>query len=227
MVTPKSVLRTTSLPKAALAQRAAKNYALPKGKRMTRGRWVALITILALTGLGAAWCSGWFGPDPRMAEIRDLREKLGDQSLTEAQRRATWQELGQKMRDLPEDMRRKVFEEGMKGRGPGPRGFGGVSPSQLLAMPEAKRNAELDKMLDRMVNGMKQMAQNGQGQQGPGGARPMGPPGGGPGGSPNQWRNRFLSSVPADARASGTIMHELVQARAQQRGISLLQWGPR
>jgi hypothetical protein len=237
MVAPR-ILPTTSLPKAALAKRAAKSYAVPKQNRMTRGRWITAIAVLMLICVGVAWCAGWIGPDPRLAEVRSLQEKLGDRSLTEDQRRVTFQELGQKMRDLPENLRRKLFEEGMRGRGPGsPRGPGfGVSPTKLLAMPEDKRNAELDKMLDRMVDGMKQiqqMAKNGQGGPpggpGPGGRSgggPPGPPGGGPGGSPNQWRNQMLSSVPADARASFGLMRQLMQARAMQRGITLPQGPP-
>jgi hypothetical protein len=229
MIAPKRVLPKTSLPKAALAQRrAAPDYNnLPKGPKkplMTRGRVIALIAMLMITCVAAAWFTGLIGPDPRLAEIRDLQAKLGDQSLSDKDRRATFDEIRKKMDELPEDVRQKLWQERMNGRGQGgPRGFGGVSPSQLLAMPADKRNAELDKMLDRMVDFQKQQAaRNGQG--GPGG--PGGPGGGprgpgGPGGPQNQWRNRFLSSMPAENRAAGSIMRQLMQARAEQRGISM------
>jgi hypothetical protein len=87
-------------------------------------------------------------------------------------------------------------------------------------------------MLDRIVDFQKQRegaAKNGQGGPGGGqggGQRGFGGPGG-PGGQPNQWRNRMLSSMPAESRATGGIMRQLMQARAEQRGITLPQWGPR
>jgi len=223
MIAPKRVLPKTSLPKAALAaQRKAPDYKnLPKGPKkplMTRGRAIGLIVLLMITCLGAAWFTGLIGPDSRLAEIRDLQAKLGDQSLSDKDRRAVFEEMRTKMDALPEDARRKLWEDR---RGQGPRM--GVSPSKLLAMPEDKRNAELDKMLDRMVDFQKQAAKNGQGGPGgPGGRGPGGPGGGGPGGGQqNQWRNRMLSSMPAENRATWSIMRQLMQARAEQRGISM------
>lgn len=213
MIAPKRVLPKSSLPKAALAQRKTPTYNnLPKGPKkplVTRGRVIALIAVLMITCVAAAWFL--FGPDPPLAEVRDLRAKLGDKSLSENDRRATFEEL----RKLPDGVRRKLSEE-RRGQG-GPMG---ISPSKLLAMTEDKRNAELDKILDRIVDFQKQAAANGQG--GPGGG---GPGGGGPrgpgGGQQNQWRNRMLSSMPAENRASFGIMRQLMQARAEQRGISI------
>lgn len=221
MIAPKRVLPKTSLPKAALAQRKTPSYDnLPKGPKkplMTRGRVIALIALLMITCVAAAWFL--FGPDPPLAEVRDLRAKLGDKSLSEKDLRATFEEL----RNLPEGVRRKLSED-RRGQG-GPMG---VSPSKLLAMPEDKRNAELDKILDRMVDFQKQAAANGQGGPGGGGPGGGGPGGGGPrgpggpgGGQQNQWRNRMLSSMPAENRASFGIMRQLMQARAEQRGISM------
>jgi hypothetical protein len=228
MIAPKRVLPNTSLPKAALAQRrAAADYNnLPKGPKkplMTRGRVIALIAMLMITCVAAAWFTGLIGPDPRLAEIRDLQAKLGDQSLSDKDRRATFDEIRKKMDELPESVRQKLWQERMNGRGQGgPRGFGGVAPGQLLAMPVDKRNAELDKMLDRMVAFQKQAAQNGQGGPGGPGGGPRGPGGpGGPGGPQNSGRNRFLSSMPAENRATWGIMRQLMQARAEQRGISM------
>lgn len=225
MIAPKRVLPKTSLPKAALAQRKAPSYNnlpkepknLPKGPKkplMTRGRVIALIAVLMITCVAAAWFL--FGPEPPLAEVRDLRAKLGDKSLSENDLRATFDEL----RRLPEGVRRKLSED-RRGQG-GPMG---VSPSKLLAMPEDKRNAELDKILDRMVEFQKQAAANGQGGPGgggPGGGGPRGQGGpGGPGGQQNQWRNRMLSSMPAENRATWGVMRQLMQARAEQRGISM------
>jgi hypothetical protein len=215
MVAPRTVLPKTSLPKAALAKRAAPSYSLPKQKRMTRGRWAALISVLLIVGLGAAWLMGMFGPDPRLAELRDLRAKAENQSLSEKDRRALFDEMRKKWQELPEDVRQKAMQNA------GPRMMNrGPKVSEVLAMPADKRNAALDKEIDRMMEREKQReeaAKNGQGQAGgpPAGFQPPNQ------GQMNQWRNRMLSSVPADSRASFGIYRQLMQARAEQRGITL------
>lgn len=213
MVAPRTVLPKTSLPKAALAKRVAPSYSLPKQKRMTRGRWAALISVLLIVGLGAAWLMGLFGPDPRLAELRDLRAKADDQSLSEKDRRALFDEMRKKWQELPEDVRQKA----MQNAGPPRMMNRGPKVSEVLAMPVDKRNAALDKQIDDMLKRQAEMAKNGQGQ---GGGPPAGfqPPNQG---QMNQWRNRMLSSVPADSRASFGIYRQLMQARAQQRGITL------
>src|SRR5258708_28095876 len=108
MVAPRTVLPKTSLPKAALAQRAASNYSLPKQKRMTRGRWAALISVLLIVGLGAAWLMGLFGPDFRLAELRDQRARVADKSLSENDRRALFDEMRHNWKALPADARQKA-----------------------------------------------------------------------------------------------------------------------
>jgi hypothetical protein len=190
---------------------------------MTRGRWAALVSLLLVIVLGAAWLMGLFGPDPRLAELRDLRAKADDQSLSEPDRRAARDEMRKKWQELPEDVRFKA----MRDSGPPRTGNRGPRMSEFLAMPVDKRNAELDKQLDDMMKMQKEMekrqaemAKNGQGA--PGGPGGFGPPGGG---QANNWRNRMLSSVPADARATMGIYRQLMQARAMQRGITLPQ-GP-
>jgi hypothetical protein len=224
MVAPRTVLPKTSLPKAALAKRAAPSYSLPKEKRMTRGRWAALISVLLIVGLGAAWLMGLFGPDPRLAELSDLRAKADDKSLSDKDRRALFDEMRKKWQELPEDVRQKA----MQNAGPPRMMNRGPKVSEVLAMPVDKRNAALDKQIDDMLKRQKEMeqrqaemAKNGQGQAG-------GPPGvfQQPNqGQMNQWRNRMLSSVPADSRASFGIYRQLMQARAEQRGITL-PFGP-
>jgi hypothetical protein len=231
MVAPRMTLPKTSLPKAALAKRSAVSYALPKQKRMTRGRWIAAIAVLLFIGLGAAWFTGLIGSDPRLAEIRDLRERSQDQSLSEQDRRAARDEMVKKWQELPEDVRFKAMQNagprGGMGRDRGPQRV-----NQLLAMPVDKRNAELDKQIDQEIEMRKrfeEMAKNGQGpfggqggsggQGGPGG---RGGPGGGPGGpqgGANKWMNARLSSTPADTRATFGIYRQLMQVRKIQRGM--------
>src|SRR5438445_7298810 len=100
MVAPRTVLPKSSLPKAALSKGAATNYALPKEKRMTRGRWAALVAVLLIVGLGAAWLMGLIGPDYRLAELTDQRAKIGDKSLSENDRRAVFDDMRKKWQSL-------------------------------------------------------------------------------------------------------------------------------
>jgi hypothetical protein len=44
--------------------------------------------------------------------------------------------------------------------------------------------------------------------------------GGGAGGQKNAWRNRMLSSIPASSKAGFTQWYQLMQVRAQQRGMT-------
>lgn len=260
-------LPSTSLPKGVLARSAAARPSAGKaamrggsspgsrGPRMTRGRWVAVTVALLLVAVIAAWFTGLIGPDRRLAAIRNLQSQLFDESLTPEERQAAGAELRQKMDELPDDLKFKAMMS-RPGGGPG----GGFGPGgneermkKLFAMPEKERIAEVDKQLDRMVDGMKRWEQaqkdnaarsNAQagsnpsqggtksGANTPGGA--AGQPGGGPGSGPppggfraptetqaNQWRNRMLSSVPAETRSTMRMYGQLFQARALQRGIQL------
>jgi hypothetical protein len=213
MVAPRTVLPKSSLPKAALAKRAAPNYSLPKQNRMTRGRWAALISVLLIVGLGAAWLMGLFGFESRLAELSDQRARIADKSLSDNDRRAIFDEMRKKWQALPEDVRQKA----MQNAGPRMMMNRGPKVSEVLAMPVDKRNAALDKQIDDMLKRQAEMAKNGQGQAGgpPAGFQPPNQ------GQMNQWRNRMLSSIPADSRASFGIYRQLMQARAEQRGITL------
>jgi hypothetical protein len=217
---------------------------------MTRGRWIAVTVTLLLIAFTVAWFTGLIGPDRRLSAIQDLQAKLGDQSLSPEEKRATWEELGKKLQELPEDLRFKaMMPRGGGGGGPFGPGGGQQRMKAILFMPEKERNAELDKQIDRMVEGAKRWEQaqkdnaakpNAQAgsntsPQGTNGG-PGGPGGGGgpPGGfrpptdaQMTQFRNRMLSSIPADTRASFGTMRQLMQARAAQRGTPLPQFGPR
>jgi hypothetical protein len=194
-------------------------YDLPKKKRMTKGRWALLATLMVLIGVGVAWAFGYFDSDPRLAELRKLGEKMMDPKLADKDRFALMGEAMKKMQELPPDMQKKVREE----RGQQMGNMMSQHIKDALALPPDKLMAEIDKDLDRMQEMRKyfQPQNKASGPGGPGGR----PPGGGPGGPGGQnGRNSFLSRVPADARAQWTIWGQLVQSRASQRGISMPQW---
>jgi len=199
--------------KRPVPRRPAAIHVLPaKEKRVTKGRWAFAAVAVLLVGLGVAWAAGWFSSDPRIVEIKDLQAKMADPSLSDKDRRAVMGEVFQKMRALPEDARAKLFEPG-----PPKAMMKGLVKhiSEVLAMPPDKQVAELDKEIDRAVK-----MSNGQG--GPPRAGGQGPGGqGGPGQSPNAGLNRLRSSIPADARAQFNIWRQLMQVRANQRGITM------
>ncbi|HEV3415746.1 MAG TPA: hypothetical protein VG056_03000 [Pirellulales bacterium] len=201
----------------------AAKYDLPKKKRMTKGRWSLLAVMVLLMGVGVAWAFGYFDSDPRLAEMRELRDKMFDPKTPEKDRFAMMGEAMKKMQALPPDLQEKLMRE----RPPRMMSMGG--PRVDLTLPPDKLMAEVDKSLDQMQERQKMFEQmrKAAAANGPGGPPPGGPPGGGPGGPAGRqnWRNTFLSSVPADSRAQMTIWRELMQTRAAQRGITMPGWG--
>ncbi len=247
---PKSALSRATHPNVGPAKTGPKPAGKTPGRRssvpINKKRGIAIAATFIVMLAGFAWYMNWIGPDRRLSAIRHLQAKLGDESLSAEERKAAGEELGKRMQELPDDLRFKAMQPpgGRGGFGPG---GGSQRMLKLLAMSEKDRTAELDKQLDQMVEGMKrfQQAQDavknaaqqpGSGQQQGQAAKPNGQ--GGSGGPPggfqrptdaqmSQFRNRMLSSVPADARAAFGTFHQLLQARAEQRGIPLPQWGPR
>jgi hypothetical protein len=143
-----------------------------------------------------------------VAEIGALWATMKD--VPEKDRFAKMGEIFKKFSELPPELQRKLQEEGMK-RAPS-SGMMGPDVRKLLALPTDKRNAEIDKQLDQMLAMQKMTA-----------LMPKNSVmfGGGAGGQQNAWRNRFLSSIPASSKAAMTQWYQLMQVRAQQRGITM------
>src|SRR5688572_3963539 len=104
-------------------------------------------TFFAIVGLGIAWLLGWLGPDPALAEVRALQEKMvAVPEMPEAERRALFGEIREKMEQLSPEARqevwnssRHVFEQRMEAR-----------IDRILAMTPAERVKALDEDIDRM-----------------------------------------------------------------------------
>jgi hypothetical protein len=192
-----------------------------RGSRMTKKRWALLAIAILIVGTGAVWASGYFDRDPRLVEIGEMWTKIKD--VPEKDRFAKMGEIFKKVSDLPPDLQQKLRDEAMK-RGP-PPGMGGPDVGKLLALPIDKRNAEIDKQLDAMLERQKQFEQmqKSAGQQGAGAPGPS--MFGGGGGQPNAFRNRMLSSIPASSKAAWTQWGQLMKARANERGITMPNWG--
>jgi hypothetical protein len=180
--------------------------------RMTKRSWAVVLVAILIVGAGAVWAWGYFAAeprDPRVAEIGAMWAKMKD--LPEKDRFAKMGEIFKKFSALPPDLQRKLQEEGMK-RGAS-SGMMGPDVRKLLALPIDKRNAEIDKQLDQMLAMQKMMALM------PKNGAMFG--GGGAGGQKNAWRNRMLSSIPASSKAGMTQWYQLMQVRAQQRGVTM------
>ncbi len=213
----------------------------------------SFVAVFLLGSVGLAYALGFF-TDSRITEIRALQAKLQDDSLSQTDRQALWQELRSKMGALPDNLRAELR---------GNRGRGG-DPSQMfqrekviLAMPHDQMIAEVDKEIDRDVareaerakrraaeDAKKPAGDAGKTKDG-GGPTGGGPPGaggdaaagqGGPGGPPSgrparseadrvAARHQFLSRIPPEDRVAHSQYRELVKARAAQRGVSVPQRG--
>jgi hypothetical protein len=137
--------------------------------------------------------------------------------VPESERWAKIREIGRKQSELPPAEQQKLREEQWA-----------RSINALLALPPDKRMAEIDKRLDgiaamqKMFGAMQNTGGAGGGQAGgqQGGRGPV-MFGGGGGGQSNAFRNSMLSRFPASSKAAFQQWNQLMQVRAQQRGITL------
>jgi hypothetical protein len=185
--------------------------------RMTKKQWAVVGVAILIVGAGAVWASGILrNPDARLAEIKEMWAKVKD--VPENERWEKRREIARMQSELPPAEQRKLAEESMARR-----------LNALLSLPPDKRTAEIDKQLDGIVAMQKMFAgtQNAGGAGGGQGGAQQGPQmaGGGGGGQPNAFRNSMLSRIPASSKAAWTQWGQLVQVRAQQRGITMPNWG--
>ncbi len=219
MISPKSVA-----PNRHIASRPLRKPTSSQTRRMTKGRWLALTVAVLFGGAGMVWVIGHFWKDTRMADVIELQQKLLDPSISAEDRQSIQDQVHQRMQSLMPELQKKAADGGMV--------FMQLMighMSQVLALPDDKRMAAVDRDLDNMQS-MSKMFGGGKGT-GDRGGQTKGSPGW-PGrqstdGQRNAFRNQMLSSIPADSRAQFQIYTQLMQVRAIQRGISMPGGGPR
>jgi hypothetical protein len=175
---------------------------------------------LTLTTVGIAYACGYFDPDPRLDEIHALQAKLRDGGLKPEKLldKKNWDLIGQiqkKVESLPPELKKQLQTEGRSQ-------FEAMIDDhikQVLAMSPVDRQAQLDKDLALI-----QMMSLFRPQGGANAAAPR-PQSQLSDSDRTRMRNRYLSSVPAASRAARLTYFQLLQARANSRGIVMPNMG--
>jgi hypothetical protein len=184
------------------------------------------IVVVGAFGVGVAYALGCFDPNPKIAVQQELTTKLTavGEKLDNRQRLSVMKDVGEKIRSLPEDLRRPLGEQMQK--------MMTQHINRVMAMAPAEQAAAMDKDIE-LIQMMSQEVEKRRAEK----AAQQGDKTGGGGGDPNQsnaGRNRMLSSIPADQRANWSNNRQLFQAyqvmlqnRATQRGIAFPAIGQR
>jgi hypothetical protein len=191
----------------------------------------ALVAILLLGGL--AWALVPRGPDPQVAKVLAMQEKLFNEKGPREGRREAFDELRKEAEKLTPDQRMKMMHDNPP---PFVKEFQ-KNVRDYFELPEDKKKAALDKQIDAMEKMRKDMEKrfaNNKGKGGPrgpggfGGPPGGGPPGGGPpgGGDRNEMRKRMLDNTSATDRAMFSEYFSAVEKRRQERGLPQMG-GPR
>jgi hypothetical protein len=187
------------------------------------------LTVVVITIFGAGWLFGWFSNNAAIAEVRQLQEKAADPKLTDADRRALFDQMRAKMDALPESARREVREAGRQVF----EARAEAHMTEILAMSKAQQvkaiDADIDAMEKRRAEFEKRMQANG----GQPNANANGQKGNGTKGRPaatndsqrvDRLKNRLDRSTP-ESRAKRNAYMTLVNQRRQQRGLPVLTGG--
>ncbi|QDS99696.1 hypothetical protein HG15A2_30230 [Adhaeretor mobilis] len=174
---------------------------------------LSLAALMLLAGVG--WAMGLLGgEDPKVAEAKHLREQLSQDrdKMTESERRASYENLREKTRDLTDEQRRAVWEGGRQDMI--------QRVDQLLSMPKAERDKELDEWIERSEQRRKEWAANGdQGPRGDRGADAT------PAERAQRSKQRLDRSTP-EMRAKMDALKDIMNQRREERGLDPVK-GPR
>jgi hypothetical protein len=191
--------------------------------RSSTKRGVAWVTgtmfVVGLLAVGFAYACGYFDPDSRLDEVHSLQAKLMQGGLKPEKLldKKNWDLIGEiqkKVQALPPDLKKQVETEGRSK-------FETMIDDhikQALAMSPADQQAQLDKDL-ALVQMMSLFRGAGNAAAAPHPQSQMSD------GDRTKMRNRYLSSVPAATRAARTTYFQLLQARANSRGIVMPMTG--
>jgi hypothetical protein len=182
---------------------------------------IGVVSVVALFAAGIAYACGYFDPDPRLDEVHALQAKLmaGGLKPEKLLDKKNWDLIGEiqkKVQLLPPDLKKQVETEGRSK-------FETMIDDhikQALAMSPADRQAQLDKDLALM-----QMMALFRPQASANSAASSRTQNQISDSDRTKLRKRYLSSVPAATRAARTTYFQLLQARANSRGIVMPMTG--
>jgi len=178
-------------------------------KRKTFIGGVAVILLL----IAAAWAFGFFHrTDPAIAELQQLGSQAWDRSLPEAQRSESRDQFRQRMDSLTDDQRRAFFDANRD------QWSGRMQQrmDEFFKMSKADQQKRLDEILDRMQKGRNSQQQNQANRGGNNrGGRTMTDAQ-----REERSKTRLDRSTPL-MRAQTAQFRQMLQGRAQQRGINL------
>src|SRR3954451_3111034 len=178
-------------------------------KRKTFIGGVAVILLL----IAAAWAFGFFHrTDPAIAELQQLGSQAWDRSLPEAQRSESRDQFRQRMDSLTDDQRRAFFDANRD------QWTGRMQQrmDEFFKMSKADQQKRLDEILDRMQKGRNSQQQNQANRGGNNrGGRTMTDAQ-----RAERSKTRLDRSTPL-MRAQTAQFRQMLQGRAQQRGINL------
>ncbi|GBD37196.1 hypothetical protein HRbin36_02326 [bacterium HR36] len=152
---------------------------------------VVVILLLFLGGMAFAW---WYGsrPDPQLEAMRELREKIDNETDPE-KRRELMREYFQGMRNLNEEQRTILWAEMEENNRFNDR------LRQLFSLPYEERIKQIDQDIDRMLEMRRKFEEmRQQGFRGP-----RGGPGGNPGGPGAPGKPNFGGAGPGKPNPGG------------------------
>jgi hypothetical protein len=206
-------------------KRAPKSTEKPKRRYLI---WLLGSTaILLLSGLGIAWATGYFDPDPRILAINQLGDQLQDPNLSDKQRRDMFRTLRKDMRALPDDLRKSLEAKGremwLKREA--------AKYAAFFAMSAADQQKALQKDLDDMMRRQKEReerkaeadADKAKSDSAAQNSNNQGQGGGGWGSMTDQqradMRKRMLDNTTPEFRAERSLYRQMLQSQAASQGL--------
>lgn len=171
--------------------------------------------VVLLVAVGGAWALGYFGGDPAVKEMQQLRDQMfANRDLPDADRRAQWENFRQKMDGLTDAQRQAVWDSGRDRF----QQFARQRIDEFFQLPPDKQRERLDEIIDRM----QQRQQNPNASRGPGG-------GGGwrnmTDAQRDQRRKEMISRTDPQMRARFNQFRQMLGDRMKQRGMSPTEGG--